>query len=116
LKINSLVGEMAQLKQADEDLGSPRALELEQLKTDFGKKQAELQRSNQHLAEMREEVQRRERMAELERRRMEEELRERDELLKGCWSIGVWENGIGRSKGISLYTVKYYIIHLLLQN
>uniref|UniRef100_A0A183CNS2 Myosin_tail_1 domain-containing protein n=1 Tax=Globodera pallida TaxID=36090 RepID=A0A183CNS2_GLOPA len=79
-QINALVGEIAQLRANANEMEEAGELstELEQLKRDFAKKEAELQRTKAEG----EEAQRRQRMDRLERERVEEELRERDELLQ----------------------------------
>jgi hypothetical protein len=77
---------MAQLKTPTATDGAEMLAlgkELDELKADFARKQGELQRTMEELAKQREDAQRRERMMELERQRMGEELRERDELLRG---------------------------------
>uniref|UniRef100_A0A915LJK3 Uncharacterized protein n=1 Tax=Meloidogyne javanica TaxID=6303 RepID=A0A915LJK3_MELJA len=86
-QINSLIGELAQIKQAENVSSKENELallqsELDELKLDFGRKQGELQKICGELAREREESRRRENIMQLESSRMEEELRERDELLK----------------------------------
>uniref|UniRef100_A0A915N6Y1 Uncharacterized protein n=3 Tax=Meloidogyne incognita group TaxID=654580 RepID=A0A915N6Y1_MELJA len=86
-QINSLIGELAQIKQSEnvyskENEWTLLQSELDELKLDFGRKQGELQKICGELAREREESRRRENIMQLESSRMEEELRERDELLK----------------------------------
>jgi len=83
---------LAQIKQAENVSAKENELallqsELDELKLDFGRKQGELQKICGELAREREESRRRENIMQLESSRMEEELRERDELLKGFFNF-----------------------------